>query len=79
MPRPKKKWMQPAVMPTAPVGPVVDQKYFNLQQAAVYMGVTVWTVRNFISTGKLVAKRMGKRFTVRREDIDSLWENQAAA
>jgi len=31
-----------------------------------YFGLTTWTVRRLVSTGKLAAKQIGKRFTIKR-------------
>jgi len=79
MPRLKKKWMQTIVKaaPT-PVVPVsITPAFLNVKQASDYFGVTTWTIRRLISTGKLRSKLFGKRLLMKRADIDALWENEA--
>jgi excisionase family DNA binding protein len=74
----KKKWMQPVVEAAVPVPSIsITPAFLNVEQAAGYFGVTTWTIRRLISTGKLVAKQIGKRFIVKRSDLDVLWENEA--
>jgi len=79
MPRVKKKWMQPVVKtaPTPAVPVSVTPAFLNLKQASDYFGITTWSIRRLIKTGKLRSKLFGKRLLVKRADIDSLWESEA--
>ncbi len=78
MPRLKKKWMQPVVEATTPAPVAIAPAFLNIEQAATYFGVTTWTIRRLVSTGKLAAKQIGKRFTIKRTDLDRLWESEKA-
>jgi excisionase family DNA binding protein len=44
--------------------------------AGKYLGVTEWTIRRLIKTGKLVSKKIGRRLIVKRADLDALWEGE---
>ncbi len=81
MPRLKKKWLQPAAPVTKSAVPEVkiNPEYLNIEQAASYFGVTTWTIRRLISSGKLRAKQFGKRFIIKRSDIDALWAQAKVA
>jgi excisionase family DNA binding protein len=59
--------------------PGVSPEYLNVEQAAVYLGSTVWTIRGLIETRKIQAKKIGRRFIVRRVDLDSCWQQAEAA
>jgi excisionase family DNA binding protein len=37
-------------------------------------GVTVWTIRGLIASGELRVAKLGKRFTVDKNQIDDLWQ-----
>jgi excisionase family DNA binding protein len=50
----------------------------NLKEAAVYFGVSVWSVRGLIAKGFITAKRIGKYDVVRRADLAAYWEKAAA-
>jgi excisionase family DNA binding protein len=84
MPRRKQKYVdqerQALVMPKpAAIAPGVSPEYLNVEQAAVYLGSTVWTIRGLIETRKIQAKKIGRRFIVRRVDLDSCWQQAEAA
>ncbi len=53
--------------------------FLNIEQAAQYFGVTTWTIRRLISSKELAAKQFGKRFIIKRSDIDALWDKAEAA
>jgi excisionase family DNA binding protein len=82
MPRLKKKWLQPAI-PAVKTPAVLETKispeYLDVRQAALYMSVTVWTIRRLIADKKIVAKQVGKRFLVKRTDLDMFWQQAEAA
>jgi len=82
MPRLKKKWIQPT--PITEKLPAVPEKNItpaclNIQQAALYLGVTTWTIRRLIDNKELSCAKIGKRFIVKREDLDNIWEKKAEA
>jgi excisionase family DNA binding protein len=60
-----------------PVAISTRLEYLNLKQAAEFFGVSIWTIRGLIESKRLVAKRIGKYFVVRRVDIDACWEKAA--
>ena len=81
MPRTKNKWLQPAPAEKLPVSSEtkITPAFLNIEQAASYFGVTTWTIRRLISSKKLAAKQFGKRFIIKRNDIDALWDKAEAA
>ena len=80
MPRQKKKWMQPtAVVPPSVPASRINPEYLDIRQAAIYMSVTVWTIRRLLKSKKIQAKKIGKRFTVKRTDLDAYWQQAEAA
>ncbi len=80
MPRQKKKWTQPtAVVPPSLPAPRINPEYLDIRQAAIYMSVTVWTIRRLLKAGKIHAKKVGKRFTIKRTDLDVYWQQAEAA
>ncbi|MEJ7831856.1 MAG: helix-turn-helix domain-containing protein [Nocardioides sp.] len=57
----------------ANVTAAVDSQWMTLQQAAVYIAISVKTVRRMIARGELPAYICGKRgLRVRRNDLDAL-------
>lgn len=82
MPRLKKKYMPqstaPIVMPQQPAI-TVWPAYMDYHTAAKYISETYWTIRNLVKSGKLTAKRLGRRNTVSRAELDALWRKSEAA
>ncbi len=82
MPRLKKKWLL-SVIPVAKAPAVsatnITPEYLDVRQAALYMAVTVWTIRGLLKTGKIRAKKIGKRFIIKRTDLDACWQQAEAA
>ena len=79
MPRLKKKWIQPT--PITEKLPAVHEEnitpaFLNIQQAALYLGVTTWTIRRLIDNKELSCAKIGNRFIVKREDLDMVWESK---
>jgi excisionase family DNA binding protein len=77
MPKLKKKWQSLESVAAPALTPISDREYFNLEQAASYLSVTVWTIRGLIAEGKLPYRKLGKRFIVKRSDIDTMWQQAA--
>lgn len=72
--------MQPSVTLTMPVSVVTDwPAYMDYHTAAKYISETYWTIRNLVKAGKLTAKKLGRRYTVSRAELDELWEKTRAA
>ena len=74
-----------AAMPSAPAAALVNsvvnstpagRPFFTPEEAAVYLGVHIQTIRGYIRTAKLPALRIaGERaIRIRREDLDALLE-----
>lgn len=56
---------------------MIKQRYYSLKDAAVYMGVSVETIRNLISNEQLFPVRFGRRGRKRyidKADIDTYAE-----
>ena len=82
MPRRKNKWLEKekkpvAAIPVPVVAPITPQ-YLNIEQASVYLSVTTWTIRRLIDNKELSCAKIGKRFIVKREDLDMVWKNKSA-
>jgi excisionase family DNA binding protein len=83
MPRRKNKWLEKekepvAAIPVPVIAPITPQ-YLNIEQASAYLSVTTWTIRRLIDNKELSCAKIGKRFIVKREDLDSIWEKKAEA
>ncbi len=81
MPRLKKKWLEKekqlvATIPVSVVAPITPQ-YLNIEQASAYLSVTTWTIRRLIDNKELSCAKIGKRFIVKREELDKIWERKA--
>jgi excisionase family DNA binding protein len=80
MPRLKKKYMQPEpVVIPAPVVVTDWPAFMDYHTAAKYISETYWTIRNLVKAGKLTAKKLGRRNTVSRTELDVLWKRSEAA
>ena len=85
MPRPKKKYMEKYMQPSQPVvalpapAPEPWPAYMDYHTAAKYVSETYWTIRNLVKDGKLIAKKLGRRHTVSREQLEELWRKTKAA
>lgn len=44
---------------------------FRIVDAAHYMGVSPWHVEEIIRSGELPALRLGRHYTILREDLDA--------
>ena len=81
MPRLKNKWLEKekqlvATIPVSVVAPITPQ-YLNIEQASAYLSVTTWTIRRLIDNKELSCAKIGKRFIVKREELDKIWERKA--
>ncbi len=65
-------------LPVPVVAPITPQ-YLNIEQASAYLSVTTWTIRRLIDNKELSCAKIGKRFIVKREDLDNIWEKKAEA
>jgi excisionase family DNA binding protein len=79
MPRLKLKYMNPAPVASASVVPDCWPPFMDYNTAAKYISETYWTIRNLVKAGKLTAKKLGRRYTVSRVDLDALWKKSEAA
>jgi excisionase family DNA binding protein len=83
MPRLKNKWLERqkepvAAIPVSVVAPITPS-YLNIEQASAYLSVTTWTIRRLIDNKELSCAKIGKRFIVKREALDNIWEKKAEA
>ncbi len=62
----------------APInGPVrPDKRLYSIDDAGVYLGISTWTVRAYVSEGKLPAVRAGRRVLLDIRDLDA-WIERA--
>jgi excisionase family DNA binding protein len=81
MPRFKNKWLEKEKEPIAaipvPFVAAITPQYLNIEQASAYLGVTTWTIRRLIENKELACAKIGKRFIVKREELDKIWERKA--
>jgi excisionase family DNA binding protein len=75
----KKKYTQAPVV-TLPVEKpvVITPAYLDVKQAAVYLSTTQTSARRWLKNQKLRCVKIGKRFTYKTSDIDSVWLRVAA-
>jgi excisionase family DNA binding protein len=57
---------------------MAEDELLTVAETAAIFRVTLQTVRNWIDWGKLPALRVGRRFLVRREHIDALFDQAQA-
>jgi excisionase family DNA binding protein len=80
MPRLKNKWLEkekePVVAVPVPVVAPIAPQYLNIEQASAYLCVSTWTIRRLIDNEELSCAKIGKRFIVKREDLDMVWESK---
>jgi excisionase family DNA binding protein len=51
---------------------VVQPRLLDLRAAAVYLGISSWTLRDLIWGGELASVRLGRKIFVTRADLDGL-------
>lgn len=49
-------------------------RLFSLKQAAAYLNVSYWTVRDLVFQGDLPSVRLGRRVLIDRHDLEALIE-----
>ena len=82
MPRRKNKWLEKekesvaAIPLPVPVVAPITAQYLNIEQASAYLSVTTWTIRRLIDNKELSCAKIGKRFIIKREDLDNIWEKR---
>ena len=54
------------------------QSAFNLEQLAVYCGISLWQARTLLWNGKVPALKVGRSYVVRKIDIDNFLSGAAA-
>jgi len=52
--------------------------YLEVKEIAVELRVSVQTVNRWCRTKRLVARRAGRKWLIRREDLDGFLRNEAA-
>jgi excisionase family DNA binding protein len=55
-----------------------SQAAFNLEQLAVYLGLSLWQSRSLVWSGKVPALKVGRNYIVRRTDADNFIAGAAA-
>jgi excisionase family DNA binding protein len=70
----------PVAATHAPVVTVaaITPAYLDIKQAALFLGPTTGTISRLIENKDLVCAKIGKRFIVKREDLDMIWGKKAA-
>ena len=59
---------------SALVTPASQARLLSLRDAAVYLSVSHWTLREMIWRGDLPSVRVGRRILIDREDLDRFIE-----
>lgn len=67
---------QAVAVPAVTLDP--SQASFNLEQLAVYLGLSLWQARTLVWEGKIPALKVGRNYIVRRADADAWLEHAAA-
>jgi len=65
-------------VPTAAPAPSVAPRLLNVRAAAVYLGSTVWAVRNLGWAHEIPFVRIGRRILFDRADLDTFVERLKA-
>jgi excisionase family DNA binding protein len=53
----------------------MEDKLFSIQEAALYLGgISIWTVRAWLSQGRLQRTKVGGRTMVRRSELQKVIE-----
>lgn len=60
-----------------PIEKIKEKPFLTITEAAVYLGVTRPTLYGYLRRGELKASRLGYKFLLRKEDIDTLFNNPA--
>jgi excisionase family DNA binding protein len=55
------------------------QRGFRIKEAAIYMGLSPWSVEVLIRSKKLPALKICRHYTVLREDMDAFLDSERAA
>jgi len=53
-------------------------RLLSLQQAACYISISYWTLRDLVWRGELPAVRVGRRILIDRQDLESFIERNKA-
>lgn len=57
----------------------VQPRGFRIREAAIYMGLSPWTVEVLIRSKKLPALKLCRHYTLLREDMDAFLERSKEA
>ena len=57
----------------------VQPRGFRIKEAAIYMGLSPWTVEVLIRSKKLPALKLCRHYTVLKEDMDAFLDSERAA
>jgi len=63
-----------AITSVTPGAAASRARLLSLRDAAVYLALSYWTLRELIWRGELPAVRVGRRILIDREDLDSFIE-----
>lgn len=64
--------LKPTTLRTVAQSPEILPRLLTVQDAAKYLGATVWAVRRLFLRGEVPTIKIGKRHNVAREDLDRL-------
>ncbi len=57
----------------------VQPRGFRIREAAVYMGLSPWTVEVLVRSKKLPALKLCRHYTILKEEMDSFLERSKGA
>ena len=54
----------------------MPRRGFHIAEAAIYMGVTPWYVEEIVRSKQLPAIKLGRHYTILREDMDAFLDRK---
>lgn len=55
-----------------------EKRYFNVKEAAAYMSMAVWAIRQLIWSRSIPVVKVGKGYVIDRQDLDAWFRDQKA-
>jgi len=54
--------------------PIIDSRLLSQKEAAAYLGISYWKLRDLVACGKIIHLQIGRRILIDRQDLDDLIE-----
>ena len=62
--------------PSSKLSSAAQVRLFSLQDAATFLSVSYWTLRNLVWRGDLPSVQVGRRILIDREDLERFIESR---